>query len=50
MRQLLQKRLTQSDWTRAAAGGGVEAILFGSVQAVMVVCIVLVAAQLLVTA
>ena len=50
MRQVSQKQLTQNEWTRSAVNAGVEAILFGSVQAVMVACIVVVAAQLIVTA
>ncbi len=36
MRQVSQKQLTQNEWTRSAVNAGVEAILFGSVQAVMV--------------
>jgi len=50
MKQFLQKHRIQSEWAREAAGAGVEAVLFISVQAVMLVCVVLVAAQLIVTA
>ena len=46
MNQEIRKEFTGSEWSRSAAGAGVEAILFGSVQAVMVACIVVVAAQL----
>ena len=50
MKQMLSEHPARDRWTREAAGANVEALLFASVQAVMVLCIVLVAAQLFATA
>lgn len=50
MKPLFQEHPTRKYRTREAAVAGVETVLFVSVQAVMVLCIVLVAAQLLATA
>jgi hypothetical protein len=50
VKPVFQERPSQSYRTWEAAGASVEAVLFVSVQAVMFVCIVLVAAQLFATA
>ena len=50
MKPMHQQHPTLRYRTWEAAGAGVEAALFVSVQAVMVVCIVLVAVQLFATA
>jgi hypothetical protein len=50
MKSLLQENTIRGYRKWAAAGVAVETALFVSVQALMLVCIVLVAAQLFVTA
>lgn len=50
MKPLLRENPTPSYRKWATAGAGVETALFVSVQAVLLVCIVLVAAQLFATA
>lgn len=50
MKSILQRDPPASYRTWSTAGTGVETALFISVQAVMLVCVVLVAAQLIATA